>query len=554
MISCVGTPFPKLDEFNESDVERLRKIVITLHKPSPILLYVVGLSHVCKHAGHVLILKRPKGKVLTMAEFLHLPNFRCYKVAAGTLMPLGVARVTHLTPPANRLEDIPPKTGDMETVEISYRKVLVKKEKKKKKVEAKAATKADDDAQVERVTGKRRVGEEGTSCKKKKTRQETPTINLDSEHVSLPTPINHSKPLETLVNEMYISETASPSRLDALRNQTDEQGCDVVNENVDEHMVDGGDNNEHGDADLANEGHGDNAEGLSGLRTQPSPANQSSYSARRFGDLPFTPQRGLTDSSRMDNSRDCRDMLANLFTPAHNEFLNYGLPDRSAIKRSWRLFCQSTQQQANVLLHFEALSEEHTNLAYAHESSYDENVSAYNQLLKDYDGALNIKKGLNKRDEELEGEKKGLEEVNAKEVDRIKQLKEELKKSEEGTHQLRVDREKLVVKCGNREMVRQWIVIEYLPTFFRRLHQSTEYKRALGEFFSLAIRKGFIDGISMVAFMEQYEKLFDNRYPYVNKVTSTYLLDLSGLQNIMPDETGPTPGQGPRATPTTSYA
>nr|GEX35044.1 hypothetical protein [Tanacetum cinerariifolium] len=384
VIEFVADPFPKPEEFKESDVERLRKIVITLHKSSPIFLYVPGLSHVWKHAGHVLILKHPNKKVLTMAEFFRLPNFRGYKVVAGTLLP-----------PEKCLS-------------------------KKKKVEAKAVTKADDDAQVERVIGKRRVGEEGTSSKKKKTRQETLTINLDSEHVSSPTLINHSNPLETVANEMHIFETASLGRLDALRNQTDEQGylhCDVVNENVDEHMADGGAGNEQGEVDLANKGHVDNAKGLSGLRTQPSLANQSGYSARRFGDLPFTPQWGLTDSSRIDNSHDCRDMLANLFTPADNEFLNYG-----------------------------ALSEEHVNLAYAHESckemkarykeckkeigklqsAYDENVFAYDQLLKDYDGALNIKKGLHERDEELE-RKKGLEEVNAKQVDRIKQLEEELK-------------------------------------------------------------------------------------------------------------------------------
>ncbi|GKC24252.1 hypothetical protein Tco_1026402 [Tanacetum coccineum] len=88
------------------------------------------------------------------------------------------------------------------------------------------------------------------------------------------------------------------------------------------------------------------------------------------------------------------------------------------------------QQQSNVLLCFENLSEEHANLVYAHESckemkarykeckkeisAYDENVSAYDQLLKDYNGVLNIEKGLNKRVEELKGEKKGLENVNAK--------------------------------------------------------------------------------------------------------------------------------------------
>ncbi|GJU87378.1 hypothetical protein Tco_1294924 [Tanacetum coccineum] len=121
-------------------------------------------------------------------------------------------------------------------------------------------------------------------------------------------------------------------------------------------------------------------------------------------------------------------------------------------------------------------------------------------------------------------------------------------------------------------MVRRRIINEYLPTFVRRMHQSTEYKRSLGEAFSLAIGKGFIDGISTGrkdpdiqatlnvdptssdTFMETYEKLFDKRYPYVDKVAHAYLLDPIGLQNVVPDETGPTPGGGPRDTPTTSYA
>nr|GEZ13915.1 hypothetical protein [Tanacetum cinerariifolium] len=78
---------PKSGEFNESDVERLRE--------------------------------DPNGKVITMAEFLRLPNFRGCKDAAGTLLPPGTAQ-----------------------------KVLAEKEKKKKKVEAKAAAKADDSDQA----------------------------------------------------------------------------------------------------------------------------------------------------------------------------------------------------------------------------------------------------------------------------------------------------------------------------------------------------------------------------------------------------------------------
>nr|GEZ07078.1 hypothetical protein [Tanacetum cinerariifolium] len=125
-------------------------------------------------------------------------------------------------------------------------------------------------------------------------------------------------------------------------------------------------------------------------------------------------------------------------------------------------------------------------------------------------------------------------------------------------------------------MVRRRIINQYLLTFMRRLHQSAEYKRSLKEVFSLTVGKGFIDGNSIGRkdpniqailkatpnvdpassdiFMDIYLKLFDQRYPYVDKVARMYLLDPNGLQNAMPDETGPTPGGGPRDTPTASYA
>ncbi|GJX25448.1 hypothetical protein Tco_0231744 [Tanacetum coccineum] len=102
---------------------------------------------------------------------------------------------------------------------------------------------------------------------------------------------------------------------------------------------------------------------------------------------------------------ECRDIMANLFTPADEEFFNEGVRDESAIRQ---LLCQSAQQQANILLRFEALNEQHADLVYAHESctdvkarfkecrkelvavksTYDEKVSAYDQLSKNLMGAL----------------------------------------------------------------------------------------------------------------------------------------------------------------------
>ncbi|GJU20110.1 hypothetical protein Tco_1153452 [Tanacetum coccineum] len=147
----------------------------------------------------------------------------------------------------------------------------------------------------------------------------------------------------------------------------------------------------------------------------------------------------------MDNSRLCRDMMSNLFTPADQESFNEGMRNESAIKRSWKLLCQSAQQ-------------------------------------------------IGLREMEEEKKETGLVEYMSKQT-------------------------KYAVEAGNGEMA--------TPN---------------------------VDPASSDTFMGTYEQLFDKRYSYVDKVAHMYLLDPIGLQTVMPDETGPTPGGGPRDTPTSSYA
>nr|GEV30544.1 hypothetical protein [Tanacetum cinerariifolium]GEW27413.1 hypothetical protein [Tanacetum cinerariifolium] len=242
-------------------------------------------------------------------------------------------------------------------------------------------------------------------------------------------------------------------------------------------------------------------------------------------------------SSRMDNSRQCQDMMSNIFTSADLEFFKEGVHNESAIKRSWKLLCQSAQQQANdVKARFKECKKE---LAIV-QSTYNEKTSAYDQLSKNYDEALTREKSLQDRVGELEEEKKDGEQLSAKQAERIEQLEEAPRQTEADAHQLRLDREKYVVEAGRGEMVRSRIINDYLPTFVRRLHQRNEYKWSLGKVFSLAIGKGFIDGISIGRkdpdiqailkatpnvdptssdiFKDIYEKLFDKRYPYVDKV------------------------------------
>nr|GEV60074.1 hypothetical protein [Tanacetum cinerariifolium] len=298
----------------------------------------------------------------------HLLVFYTLQVVVGSLLSPGATRVTHLAPPAVRLEDIPPKTGDMIMAEIPYRKVVDDKEKKKRKAEEKAATKA-------------------------------PAVNIQAE-----------------------AAVDKPAGREGPRNA---------------------------DASYVLEGYGDNEGGLSGLQIRHSPVHPSG-------------------------------------------------------------------QRCDIL-----------------EEPAPENV---------------------------------VPDAEAK----------ALKQAEADAEQLRAEKVHFVVEAGKGEIVRQKIVNQYLPTFVRRLHQSAKYKRSLGQVFTLAVGKGFTDGISIgrkeediqailkatpnvdptssETFLTAYEKFFDQRYPYVNKVARMYLLDPTELQNIMPDETGPTPGRGPRDTPTTSYA
>ncbi|GJU15059.1 hypothetical protein Tco_1143025 [Tanacetum coccineum] len=81
--SSVVDPPPAYGSYGEGEVERLYEVIITLHKPTPSLLYVVGLNTVWKHADHECLLKDPEGKVVTMAEFLRLSNFSSDNVSRG---------------------------------------------------------------------------------------------------------------------------------------------------------------------------------------------------------------------------------------------------------------------------------------------------------------------------------------------------------------------------------------------------------------------------------------------------------------------------------------
>ncbi|GJT73513.1 gypsy type transposase [Tanacetum coccineum] len=503
--SSVADVLPSPSKYNAADVATLLEVPILLHKPYNSLLYVAGLSPTWKGLGHVPIIKGPGGEVLTMAEFLRLPNLGACKIVAGALLPPNFPVDNHLTNPAVRPEDIPAKTPAMEKAEVACPKVITAREKKKQRAEELLASRVVGGS---KVGPKRRAGQEGTSRKKKKTVDAGP---VNSEPVSSPHPLHQAPPHRPSVVPP-VQEPVVAARLDVLRDQTDEP---FNSGHVQSFAHDDGDTNPGDDGRGGGEQHDDQV-------AQDVAMQEGESSARPFGELPFTPVWGLTDSDRMVKFRHCRDMMSNIFTPADLAFFNDGMDDREAVRRSWKLLCQSSQHK------YACCKKKLVDLQVA----FDAKVSDYGQLSHDYKDALRREEALKLKNTELETGKKAYD-------------------SEAGVEQLRPDRERFAVAARQGEVIRKRLITEYFPTFVRRLLQSNEYKELVGEVLSLAVGKCFINGISLGwtqadvdallkaspgvnpassdLFMGEYLKLFEMHYPYVDKVTRAYLLDPSEL-------------------------
>ncbi|GJS71044.1 hypothetical protein Tco_0703885 [Tanacetum coccineum] len=415
--SSVVDPPPTYGEYDEDEVEKLRE-----------------------HAGHEFLLKDPDRKGNTLSFVI----VRSCEISCGDPLPEGAVHVTHTTPSAARLEDVPKKTKLTELAEKTCAKVLADKEKKKEKSALKAAQKAVQQVgsprKTMKATGKRAAEEGGSSKPKKKQAHKEPSsaVVLVSDHVSFPTPINQAQQLNTLTNAPHGSDNASNTLMDILREQTIK--------NSDENIVNDDDAYE-------------NAGGKAVHTHEPAGEAESTFT-KRFDDRPFAPQWGLTKSSWMYTATNCRDMLKNLFTPADYEFMNEGVSDHQALQRSRHQLGQCVQTQANMLLRFEALLDDFVDLHHVHESfkdihlrydeskkdlaklrtDHEEKVGAHDLLLKDYNYDVNVEEGLHERIEELEREKKEWLKVGKEQVNRIKKLEAYLAYSEKEAHQLQKER------------------------------------------------------------------------------------------------------------------
>nr|GEZ11870.1 hypothetical protein [Tanacetum cinerariifolium] len=119
------------------------------------------------------------------------------------------------------------------------------------------------------------------------------------------------------------------------------------------------------------------------------------------------------------------------------------------------------------------------------------------------------------------------------------------------------EKEKLVSQVGKVEMEKFDCIRKLLPTVVERILQSYEYKHSLSEPFNLAIQAGWGKGLAeerskedlleLMGRMEgfdvhantrmqvEYDKLFERRYPYVEKISRGFHHSVSDLLKVYPD-------------------
>ena len=151
--------------------------------------------------------------------------------------------------------------------------------------------------------------------------------------------------------------------------------------------------------------------------------------------------------------------------------------------------------------------------------------------------------------------------TEAQQLEKIKQLEAELAASRDLVTKLQADNSDLTANLGQTEVVRQNTVKSLVPTVFRRLMDSEEYKKSLAKPLSLSYSAGWLDGVRLARkpeevekilrtskkvnleapsiWKEEFNKVFSLEYPFIRRVANSYRLPLGDLMNIFPASSTP---------------
>nr|GEU49918.1 hypothetical protein [Tanacetum cinerariifolium] len=178
-------------------------------------------------------------------------------------------------------------------------------------------------------------------------------------------------------------------------------------------------------------------------------------------------------------------------------------------------------------------------------------------LKNEHEGCAGKLKGLENRNREMS-------QANKDQVLQINELEAALAQKDSAlvyAERINADqaqeKERLVSQVGRAEMEKFDCIRKLLPTVVKRLLQSHEYKRSLSEPFNLAIQVGWGKGLAEERSEEdllklmgriegfdvhtdtkicvEYDKLFERRYPYVEKISRGFCHSVSDLLKVYLD-------------------
>nr|GEV03957.1 hypothetical protein [Tanacetum cinerariifolium] len=294
--------------------------------------------------------------------------------------------------------------------------------------------------------------------------------------------------------------------------------------------------------------------------TQPSGANTEAGESSS-GSVFYVSEWSIHRICRVDTPMWCRELMVHL-TDIFKRFEN--------LQADFGRLAESHTKCGDMA---EKLVQARLDLAHS-SHLYTSLSDRYKAFKNDHEGCAGKLKGLENHNRELS-------QANKDQALRIKELEDTLAKKDSAlvyaeriNFERAQEKEKLVSQLGRVEMENFDCIRKLLPTVVGRLLQSHEYKQSLFEPFNLAIQAGWgkglaeersnkdllklmgrMEGFDAYADMKikvEYEKLFEKRHPYVEKISHGFRHSVFDLLKVYPDS--PPHGQAPPSKPSSEKA
>nr|GEV09759.1 hypothetical protein [Tanacetum cinerariifolium] len=508
------------DGFSEQDVQTLAKRVINLRSIPSGLLFQGGLATTWDFPGFRLVFKDTEG------------NYLCFPFLSGATIEKGSTltnqdqRARHTVPPLSVGQAIPDNTGHQKEVEVEDLKIVATRERK-----ARAAAKKREK-------------------KKQATSSPEPIRNLNP-------PQPFSALAATAESREDHSLCASPhdSANHFVHNYSDDRH-DKETHSL--HLGSSGDqsgraltivNTEVVQPSLTHQ----HAHRSHPLRTALQGANTEVGESSRESAF-YVPEWSIHPRCRLDTLMWCRELMVHLAPPVARKESN-ALNNATALERAWFSLARGALAQTDVLERFENLLADFEKLAESHTECGDmagklvqarldlqQSSHLYTSLFDWYKAFKSNHEGCAEKLEGLENHNRELFQANKDQALRIKELEDELARkdfalvyAERLNAERAQEKEKLVTQLCKKEMEKFDCIRKLFPTVVERLLQSHNEERSKEDLLALMSRMKGFDVYVDKKMRVEYDKLFEKKYPYVEKISRGFHHSVFDLLNVYPD-------------------